>query len=117
MKSGLFFLILAFAFWSCTSLTDPQQIIDKAIIASGGEKYTNSTIEFDFRERHYIAIREGGKFSYERVFKDSARTIHDYVSNDGFKISWTTMSSDPSDGPAGTFRQRYQRRIRSRCGW
>ncbi len=72
--------------WNCdTSLTDPQQIIDKAIVASGGEKYLNSTIEFDFRERHYIAIREGGKFSYERIFKDSAKTIHDFVSNDGFK--------------------------------
>jgi len=86
MKPVIFFLILAFVFGSCnTSLTDPQQIIDKAIVAAGGEKYVNSTIEFDFRERHYIAIREGGKFSYQRVFRDSAKTIHDFVSNDGFK--------------------------------
>jgi hypothetical protein len=86
MKSFTFILILVLSAWSCTTtLTDPQQIIDKAIVASGGEKYTNSSIEFDFRERHYVAIREGGKFSYERVFKDSAKTIHDYVSNEGFR--------------------------------
>lgn len=67
---------------------DPQQIIDKAIEASGGEKYLHSTIEFDFRGRHYVGIREGGKFSYERIFKndkDSTQTIHDYVTNEGFK--------------------------------
>jgi hypothetical protein len=86
MKYFLPVVILSAFIWSCnTSLTDPQQIIDKAIVASGGENYTNSIIEFDFRERHYIAIRDGGKFSYERVFKDSAKTIHDFVSNDGFK--------------------------------
>lgn len=86
MKSFAFTIILVLSAWSCTTtLTDPQQIIDKAIVASGGEKYTNSRIEFDFRERHYVAIREGGKFSYERVFKDSAKTIHDYVSNEGFR--------------------------------
>ena len=86
MKHFFFLVILSTFIWSCnTSLTDPQQIIDKAIVAAGGEKYVNSTIEFDFRERHYIAIREGGKFSYERVFKDSSKTIHDFVSNDGFK--------------------------------
>jgi hypothetical protein len=98
MKPVLFFLILAFAFWSCTtSLTDPQQIIDKAIVASGGEKYTNSTIEFDFRDRHYSAGRDGGKFSYERIFKDSTRTIHDYVSNDGFKREIAGVAVEVAD--------------------
>ncbi len=86
MKYFLPVVILSTFIWSCTtSLTDPQQIIDKAIVASGGEKYNNATIEFDFRERHYIAAKEGGKFSYERVFKDSTGTTHDYVSNEGFK--------------------------------
>ncbi len=82
-------IILSFLVMSCNpSANDPQKIIDNAISASGGEKYLNSTIEFDFRERHYIAVRNGGKFSYERVFvndKDKTETIHDYVSNGGFK--------------------------------
>lgn len=98
MKPVIFFLILAFVFGSCnTSLTDPQQIIDKAIVAAGGEKYVNSIIEFDFRERHYIAIREGGKFSYQRVFRDSTKTFHDFVSNDGFKREIDGVVADVAD--------------------
>jgi len=65
-----------------------QQIIDNAIAAAGGDLYLNSTIEFDFRGRHYVANRSGGKFSYERIFKndkDSAQLIHDFVNNDGFR--------------------------------
>lgn len=65
-----------------------QQIIDHAIIASGGDLYLNSTIEFDFRGKHYRAKRNGGKFSYERIFKndrDSTHLIHDFVSNEGFR--------------------------------
>jgi len=66
-------------------LTDPQKIIDKAIGVAGGEKYLHTTIEFDFRDRHYIAQRENGQFSYERVFEDSIGTIHDYLTNSGFR--------------------------------
>jgi hypothetical protein len=74
-----------------------QTSIDKAITASGGEKYLKSTIEFDFRGRHYVATRDGGKFSYERIFKndkDSTKTVHDYVTNDGFirKINDSTIT-------------------------
>lgn len=80
--SILFFLVLI----GCDSkLTDPQKIIDKAIDAAGGEKYLNSVIEFDFRDRHYIARRNGGTYSYERIFEDSLGTIHDFLTNDGFR--------------------------------
>ena len=82
MKSLLpLFCILLF---SCTSKTDPQRIIDKAIAVAGGEKFENSTIEFDFRNRHYITRRNGGIYSHERVFKDSANIVHDYLTNEGF---------------------------------
>lgn len=43
----------------------------------------NSTIEFDFRDRHYVAKRNGGSFSYERIFKNPIGTIRDIVSNKG----------------------------------
>lgn len=79
-------IIIGLSLFSCNSkLTDAQTIIDKTIAASGGEKYLNSTTEFDFRDRHYIARRNGGEFSYERVFQDSANTVHDYLTNSGFK--------------------------------
>jgi hypothetical protein len=86
----IYSLFIAVAFLSLLGCSEnnPQHIIDKAIAAAGGKKYLHSSIEFDFRGRHYISNREGGKFSYERIFKnekDSTQTIHDIVSNDGFK--------------------------------
>jgi hypothetical protein len=83
---------------SCnTSLKDPQKIVDKAIAASGGEKYLHSTIGFDFRDRHYVAQREGGKYSYERIFKDSANTTHDFLTNDGFKREINNTLTEVAD--------------------
>ena len=91
-------LLVAITFVSCnTSLNDPQKIIDKAIAAAGGEKYMHSTIEFDFRGRHYVALRDGGKFSYERVFKDSVKTTHDFVTNDGFKREINNALTEVAD--------------------
>ena len=85
MVKVLIALLVTISIISCNSpLTDPQKIIDNAIKVSGGEKYRHSTIAFDFRDRHYMAQREGGKYSYERILKDSANTIHDFLSNDGF---------------------------------
>lgn len=83
----IFVIICGGVLTSCHSkLTDPQKIVDQAIEVAGGEKYLHSTIEYDFRDGHYIARRDGGSFSYERIFKDdSMRTIHDFVTNDGFK--------------------------------
>jgi hypothetical protein len=78
---------LLLSLFSCSE-RDPQRIVDKAIAAAGGNNYLHATIEFDFRGRHYVGSREGGKFSYERIFpseKDSTQTIRDVVSNDGFK--------------------------------
>jgi hypothetical protein len=84
MKTRSYHLIFIALISSCTTfLTDPQKIIDKAIEAAGGDRYLNSTIEFDFRNRHYVAKRKGGNFSYERIFKDSIGLIHDIVTNKG----------------------------------
>lgn len=83
MKYSLAFLSILII--ACSSnLTDPQKIIDKAIEVAGGDKFLKSTIEFDFRNRHYITRRTGGTFSHERIFNDSAATIHDYLTNEGF---------------------------------
>lgn len=79
-------LVLLWTTVSCdNTLTDAQEIIDRAIAAAGGNRYTHSTIAFDFRNRHYIARREGGRFSYERIFDDTAGTVHDFVTNEGFR--------------------------------
>ncbi len=91
---------------------DAQQIIDNAITVAGGNLYLNSTIEFDFRERHYLAIRNGGKFSYERIFKndkDSTQLIHDFVSNDGFR----RMINDSLVEVADTMKVKYTASVNS----
>jgi hypothetical protein len=80
------FVFILFVISGCSSYsTDPQQIIDKAIENAGGEKFLKSTIEFDFRNRHYITRRKDGVYSHERIFGDSANTTHDFLTNEGFR--------------------------------
>ncbi len=77
-------LLIAITFTACTSyLKDPQEIIDKTTKAAGGDLYLNSIIEFDVRDKHYIAKRHDGIFSIEQIFKDSLGSIRDVVSNKG----------------------------------
>jgi hypothetical protein len=91
-------MLVAITIVSCnTSLNDPQKIIDKAIAAAGGEKYLNSTIEFDFRDRHYRAERNGGTFSYERIFNDGDSVVHDFVTNSGFQRKINDQLAEVAD--------------------
>jgi Family of unknown function (DUF6503) len=62
-----------------------QDIVDKTIEVSGGDKYLNAEIDFDFRDKHYRSVREGGKFQYERQFQDSIGIIKDVLNNDRFQ--------------------------------
>jgi hypothetical protein len=84
MKYFIVFTAILFSGCSVNS-TDPQEIVDKAIEKAGGEKFLKSTIEFDFRNRHYVTRRNYGIFSHERIFRDSTNTIHDFLTNDGFR--------------------------------
>jgi hypothetical protein len=81
-------LLAVFSFSSCknsdATTLNSNEIIDKAIEVSGGEKFDVSTIEFDFRDKHYKAKRNKGIFQLERHFKDSIFSVRDVVDNDGF---------------------------------
>ena len=81
-----FFFILPFAI-SCRNYNDlsAQDIVNKTIEISGGHKYLNTEIQFDFRNKRYQSFRYEGQFQYERHFKDSLGVIRDILSNDGFK--------------------------------
>lgn len=61
----------------------PQKIVDKAIEAHGGASFQSFFLQFDFRDRHYTAARNGGIFQYTREFTDSTGNIKDVLSNDG----------------------------------
>ena len=78
------FLISLLFLMSCHESRDPQSIVDKAIEKVGGEKFLHCEIAFDFRDRHYAYRRMGGEFEYQRIFKDSTQTLHDFYNNDGF---------------------------------
>ncbi|WP_240964545.1 DUF6503 family protein [Flavivirga algicola] len=71
-------------FFSCKQ-EDAQYIIDKAIEVSGGSLIDSSSINFNFRDRHYIAKRHNGSFSYGRLTVSSKDSILDILTNTGFK--------------------------------
>ena len=86
MRSIILLAIVVLA--SCkpnTSEFTAQQVIDKSIVAAGGNKIANSNISFVFRKRIYIAGRNNGSYSYERITRRGLETIKDVLSNDGFK--------------------------------
>ena len=66
-----------------------QTVVDQAITAHGGELYDRAEIEFDFRGRHYVSIRDGGKFQYERIFPDTLEDqpviVRDVLTNEFFE--------------------------------
>ncbi|UZR94620.1 DUF6503 family protein [Chondrinema litorale] len=67
--------------------SDPkaQSIVEAAIEAHGNKLLDNAKISFEFRDRQYIALRNGGKFQYERIFTDSiGNNVRDVLSNNGF---------------------------------
>lgn len=60
-------------------------IVNAAIAEHGGSAFDSFTLNFDFRDRHYAASRNGGIFFYTRSFTDSTgATIKDELTNDGF---------------------------------
>lgn len=60
-----------------------QRTVDQAIETHGGASFQSFYLEFDFRDRHYTAARNGGIFEYSREFTDSTGKIKDVLSNDG----------------------------------
>lgn len=88
------FSVSRLAFWiigvaallsaGCSSRPDAQQIVDRAIAAHGSEKLQQAVVEFDFRDRHYRAERDGGTYAYHRIFTDSTGQVHDVLTNDSF---------------------------------
>ena len=87
MKKLLFAISILLIVVSCKDDVQPnaQDIIDKSIKVSGGDIIAASTIDFDFRDKHYKAIRNNGAFQLEREFKDSVNIIKDVYTNTSFK--------------------------------
>lgn len=64
---------------------EAQRIVDRAIEAHGVDLAEERRIEFDFRGRHYVSTRQGGQFTYERIFTDTTGDrIRDVLTNEKF---------------------------------
>jgi hypothetical protein len=79
--------LTVFTLTSCQTEKQPdaQRIVDEAIAAHGGERFQKSAISFQFRDRQYRALRDGGVFVYSRTFADSTgQQVRDVWRNSGF---------------------------------
>lgn len=89
MKQFLVFGLIVFMF-SCKQVAKEevitaQIIVDKSIEVSGGERFERSAIDFDFRDKSYLATREKGKFSLIRISsQDDEELIIDELTNKGY---------------------------------
>ena len=90
IKKTLFLILITLLAGCSKKQLTVDEIIDKSIEAYGGEKVYNSLIEFDFRDKHYVANYHNQLFSLKRIFSDSTGSIVDELNNEGF----TRMRND-----------------------
>ncbi len=76
-------LILFLALDGCADRT-ANRIVDRGIKQHGGAAFESVFLEFDFRNRHYTAMREKGLFTYTRAFTDTTGRIRDVLTNSAF---------------------------------
>ncbi|WP_299130170.1 DUF6503 family protein [uncultured Winogradskyella sp.] len=89
MKQLLIFIVL-FLFFACKNEQEKDtlsvnEIISKSIEVAGGDKFENSIIRFNFRDKFYMARREHGNFNLIRIFKSSNDSVFDLLTNNGFE--------------------------------
>lgn len=83
---------------ACQGPSEAEEIVKKAINEHGGDQYTHAVISFKFRDRHYRATLNQGKFLYESTFQDSTGNhVHDQLSNDGYTRVVNDQKQDLSE--------------------
>lgn len=87
LSAGFILAILLLSACTQTNTPNAQQIVDQAIAAHGGQHLNQAVVTFNFRGRHYRALRDQGAYVYSRTFTDDStgQRIHDVMSNSGFK--------------------------------
>jgi hypothetical protein len=82
---SILFLVLLISCNSVEKKLTAQQIIDKTIAFSGTNKVSNSEINFNFRDKEYLAIRKNGNFELYRNFTKDSVFIEEVLTNTGYK--------------------------------
>ena len=82
-------IIILFGMISCkqkeATKISAQDIVNKSIAVSGGDRYKTSDISFDFRDRKYILQRIDGKKILKRIKKNDTLDIVDVKTAQGFE--------------------------------
>lgn len=81
----IFSLLIGFNFSCEKQILDANTIINQSIEVSGGERFKMFNIEFDFRNKHYLAKHNHGAFLLERISVKGNDSIFDKVTNTDFK--------------------------------
>ena len=103
MKHFTVVILLSLLFVSCKPAQEKltaQQIIDASMEVSGVNKIPNSILSFDFREMHYVAQRNNGKFNLRRFSKVNGENIEDILSNTGFQRLFNAHPTEVADSMA-----------------
>jgi uncharacterized protein DUF6503 len=86
MKYILPIFVLSVLVSSCATEPTADEILSKTIEAHGGYKVINSHVSFDFRDKHYKANYNNGKYRLSRHFSDSLNnSIVDVLTNSEFE--------------------------------
>lgn len=62
-----------------------HEIVDRSIEVSGGKHYTDSKVDFDFRDIHYTSKPKGSIKVLERIIRNDTAVIVDRKEPSGFK--------------------------------
>ena len=111
MLRNVLIMVVVLSFFNCkekenqnAATLSAEDIIKKSIEVAGGKLFDHSQIDFDFRDIHYTAIRDNGKFQLERHFKDSLSDIRDVLSNSGFERFSNGEKVQLADSTASKYR-------------
>lgn len=81
-------VLLILIMWACKTeekKLSAQEIVNLSIQASGGDLYLNSTIAFDFRDRHYISEQKGRQKILKRIIKNDSIHLIDILYTSSFE--------------------------------
>jgi hypothetical protein len=83
VKSTLKFAILVAttALYACERSPSAEEILEKSIVAHGGDAWETASFSFDFRDKSYSIQRQADQYTYTRSFSDSTGRVLDSLVN------------------------------------
>jgi len=89
---------------SCSQEPNAQKLIDKTIEVAGGEAYTGSLIEFDFRRAHYKGRKDSDGFKMSRLFYNDTAKVYDAMTEEVFVRTINGLNVQLEDSSINKFR-------------